>query len=72
MRLFAVGGLPKVYRFCLCFVEVDRVERGGNGQARLPADVYEIHPNMARVHPGILTVITQTVVASSQAEVRSH
>ena len=47
MRLFAVGGPPKVYSFCLCFVQVSRVEREGNGQARLNAKVYETRPIMA-------------------------
>ena len=31
-RLFVVGGLSKVYRFCLCFVKVFRVEQEGNAR----------------------------------------
>ena len=41
MGLLVVGGLPTVYRFCLCFVEVYRIEQEGTLQAGLPADVYE-------------------------------
>ena len=41
MGLLVVGGLPKVYRFCLCFVEVYRIEQEGTLQVWLPADVYE-------------------------------
>ncbi|MDE0339174.1 MAG: hypothetical protein OXI80_16000 [Caldilineaceae bacterium] len=45
-------------------------DRKGLGQAWLADDAYEIHTNLASVHPGILTVITKTMVASTQAASR--